>query len=275
MRFVGGSRAKPNVLRLTFVASWGWVRSTDCIRRTLANHLAVPVVPLLSLRQYGASQNSIAHLTSAGQGDFSALTVFHGTFRLIVVNPAHSIGRQANSVVHELSHVILEHEPHEAMGVGGCRTWDQEMEVRGGLARRSTPGPERRGSENRTATDSNPHGDKILRGEPASSPVEAQPDRCPPTGGARAKATHWLRGPGARNFARKHQTLVKQLGGTDTMPAIQQLVWRTTHGGRKEVVGLLETEKVTDLGCRRVCVGWGHAPQASACRSLPRSYYLA
>ena len=94
----------------------------------LANHLAVPVVPLLSLRQYGASQSSIAHLTSAGQSDFSALTVFHGTFRPIVVNPAHSSGRQANSVVHELSHVILEHEPHEAMGLGGCRTWDQEME---------------------------------------------------------------------------------------------------------------------------------------------------
>ena len=94
----------------------------------LANDLAIPVVPLLSLRRYGAAQSSIAHLTSAGQSDFSAMTVFRGTFRLIVVNPAHSSGRQANSVVHELSHVILEHEPREAVGLGGCRTWDQEME---------------------------------------------------------------------------------------------------------------------------------------------------
>lgn len=95
---------------------------------TLANDLAIPVVPLLSLRRYGAAQSSIAHLTSEGRSDFSAMTVFRGTFRLIVVNRAHSSGRQANSVVHELSHVILEHDPHEAVGLGGCRTWDQEME---------------------------------------------------------------------------------------------------------------------------------------------------
>lgn len=94
----------------------------------LADHLGIPVVSLLSLTRYGAAQESITHLTSNGRSEFSAMTVVRESFRLIVFNPAHSRGRRANSVVHELSHVILEHEPHGAIGPSGCRRWDQRME---------------------------------------------------------------------------------------------------------------------------------------------------
>ena len=95
----------------------------------LADHLGIPVVSLTSLLCYGARQDSITHLTSSTRrSDFSAMTVFRGTFRLVIANPVHSSGRRANSVVHELSHVILEHEPHGAIGRGGCRRWDQRME---------------------------------------------------------------------------------------------------------------------------------------------------
>jgi hypothetical protein len=59
---------------------------------------------------------------------FSAGTVLVGTSRLMIFNPAHSDGRLANSVAHELAHLLLEHSPGPAIGPGGCRIWDQEME---------------------------------------------------------------------------------------------------------------------------------------------------
>lgn len=92
----------------------------------LADHLAVPIVSITDL--IGVDHQSALHLMSGGRQDFSAMTVLRGTSRLIVVNPVHSRGRRANSVVHELSHLILEHEPHEAISNGGCRRWNQRME---------------------------------------------------------------------------------------------------------------------------------------------------
>ncbi len=59
---------------------------------------------------------------------FSALTIVDGHRRLIVVNDAHALVRQASSLAHELSHVVLEHEPHRAVSEQGCRLWNDEME---------------------------------------------------------------------------------------------------------------------------------------------------
>jgi hypothetical protein len=67
-------------------------------------------------------------LTVADRRCFSAGTVLVGTHRLIIFNPAHSDGRQANSLAHELAHLLLEHTPGPAIGPGGCRVWVQEME---------------------------------------------------------------------------------------------------------------------------------------------------
>jgi hypothetical protein len=62
------------------------------------------------------------------QSGFSALTICEGTRRLIVYNPRHAVTRRANSVVHEISHVILEHPAAPALGTGGCRYWDSRLE---------------------------------------------------------------------------------------------------------------------------------------------------
>jgi Zn-dependent peptidase ImmA (M78 family) len=59
---------------------------------------------------------------------FSALTICEGTRKLIVYNPRHPPTRRANSVVHEVSHVVLEHPPAPALGEGGCRYWDSRLE---------------------------------------------------------------------------------------------------------------------------------------------------
>jgi Zn-dependent peptidase ImmA (M78 family) len=98
----------------------------DCL--SLAAAWGIPVVPLDDLREDGASEASISHL-SAPEAGFSATTVVHGTRRLIVYNPQQPAGRRANSLAHELAHVVLEHRAAPAIGVGGCRHWDGEQEA--------------------------------------------------------------------------------------------------------------------------------------------------
>jgi IrrE N-terminal-like domain len=97
----------------------------DCL--VLADQLGIDVVTLRELRRHGAKDESIRRLISADAG-FSATTVCAGTRRLIVYNPREPPGRRANSLAHELSHVLLEHEPKPALGAGGCRHWENREE---------------------------------------------------------------------------------------------------------------------------------------------------
>jgi hypothetical protein len=101
-------------------------QSLDCL--ALANHLGIGVITLCELRRYGAKEASIRRLISSDAG-FSATTICAGTRRLIVYNPRHAPGRRANSLAHELAHVLLEHEPKPALGLGGCRHWDERDET--------------------------------------------------------------------------------------------------------------------------------------------------
>ncbi len=96
----------------------------DCFQLAfqLAAHLGVLVVPLPDLLVDGARPESIAHLR-ADDAQFSAVTVCLGTRRLIVYNSDHPLGRCANSLAHELSHIIHDHPPAAALSEGGCREW--------------------------------------------------------------------------------------------------------------------------------------------------------
>ncbi len=97
----------------------------DCL--ALATHIGIPVLPLGELVANGARRESIRHLMRRDAG-FSALTVCVGTSRLIVYNTASPPGRRANSLAHELAHVILGHPASPALGDGGCRSWDRDLE---------------------------------------------------------------------------------------------------------------------------------------------------
>lgn len=98
----------------------------DCL--ALAHHLAIPVVSLVDMVEFGASHTSVAQLSRA-DAEFSALTVCTKTARLIVYNPNHPPGRRANSLAHELSHILLEHDPVPALDESGCRRWDGVCEA--------------------------------------------------------------------------------------------------------------------------------------------------
>lgn len=103
----------------------GVLDALDCL--ALCNHLGIPVITVRDLAASGAPMESIRRITTP-TAKFSALTVAAGTKRLIVYNPAHSTGRRANSLAHELSHVLLEHPMLPALGPGGCRNWDGALE---------------------------------------------------------------------------------------------------------------------------------------------------
>ena len=97
----------------------------DCL--FLAAHLEVPVIKLGNLVSCGAAKESITIL-AGGSARFSALTVAEGSRKLIVYNQRHPPGRQANSLAHELSHIILDHPQVPVLGAGGCRHWNSEHE---------------------------------------------------------------------------------------------------------------------------------------------------
>ena len=101
--------------------------------RRVASEYGIPVAPITDLVTEGADPGSIHQLTVVDRGCFSAGTVLAGTSRLIIFNPAHADGRLANSVIHELAHLLLEHAPGPAIGPGGCRVWDAEMEAEADL----------------------------------------------------------------------------------------------------------------------------------------------
>ncbi len=92
----------------------------------LAEHLDIPVVPLTDFRR--DAPGAVRHFTKINGGEFSAVTVFHGPARLIVCNDAHSRGRQASDLAHELAHALLGHPPRPALDGIGCREWDSELE---------------------------------------------------------------------------------------------------------------------------------------------------
>jgi Zn-dependent peptidase ImmA (M78 family) len=98
----------------------------DC--RRLASHLCIPVSPVTALLDWGVSISDLDLVTGTG-GCLSAMTQFRGTRCSIFYNPQHSAGRTANSIAHELAHVILEHTPGPAIGSDGSREFDPRQEA--------------------------------------------------------------------------------------------------------------------------------------------------
>lgn len=92
----------------------------------LAAHLDIPVVNLSSMK--AEAEHAVLQFTRKDREAFSAVTVFHGYKRMIVVNDVHSHGRQASNIAHELAHALLWHEPAPALDADGMRDWNAEQE---------------------------------------------------------------------------------------------------------------------------------------------------
>jgi Zn-dependent peptidase ImmA (M78 family) len=94
----------------------------------LAQHLGIPVSPLFELLRYGVYRQDMERIVQP-QVKFSALTVCRGSRRAIFFNHVHSARRRANSISHEISHIVLDHEPRPALTDRLRRNWDPVQEA--------------------------------------------------------------------------------------------------------------------------------------------------
>jgi Zn-dependent peptidase ImmA (M78 family) len=70
--------------------------------------LAIDVITVEHYR--GLHPEAVGQLTERDAISFNAVTVFHGSRAMIVVNPSQGAAEAALSVAHEIAHIELEHE---------------------------------------------------------------------------------------------------------------------------------------------------------------------
>jgi Zn-dependent peptidase ImmA (M78 family) len=95
---------------------------------SLAAHLEIPVLKIRDCARFTENGGSLRYLTHVDPDSFSAITVFIGTRRYIIYNESHAPTRQANDIVHEIAHCLLEHPPSPVTDHSGCRHWDKTLE---------------------------------------------------------------------------------------------------------------------------------------------------
>ena len=98
--------------------------------RLLATHLRVRLV---SPHDYPDLDPDIrSQLLERDPAGWSAATLSVGDASIVVFNPRHSPGRQASDIIHELAHIMLEHDPSTVVfsedGQMATRTFDQKQE---------------------------------------------------------------------------------------------------------------------------------------------------
>lgn len=94
----------------------------------LADHLGFPVVPLTEFKETAAA-DAVDYLGSTGgRREFSAVTLFSGSARIIIHNDTHDPKRQAANIAHELAHGLLLHPPKPPFNAAGSRHYDKDRE---------------------------------------------------------------------------------------------------------------------------------------------------
>jgi Zn-dependent peptidase ImmA (M78 family) len=80
----------------------------------------------------GINTEMLDQLLKADPWGWSALTIVQGEAAIVIYNPAHSSGRQASDITHELAHLILGHQPATMImsqdGKIVMRTYNQKQE---------------------------------------------------------------------------------------------------------------------------------------------------
>ncbi len=126
MSYRRGFKSEANATAIEVRAELGLAALDRLDPWQLAELLDVPIWTLTELGR--TAPDAVRYLKHVEPEAVSAVTVFRGTRRTVVHNDAHSAGRQASSVAHELSHGLLHHQPAPALDDSGCRVWDQGIE---------------------------------------------------------------------------------------------------------------------------------------------------
>lgn len=110
---VRGFKTKCEHISLQLRRELGIRKRAPLIARDLARHLGVLLWEPSEIR--GLSENTLAVLTRRGSTVWSAVTISCGEVDAVIYNPVHSEARQSSDIMHELSHILLVHEPSQIM----------------------------------------------------------------------------------------------------------------------------------------------------------------
>lgn len=95
----------------------------------LADEYGIPVYELNDLDRDACARESARDFDSSRTPGFSAALVPVGSGMFIIDNDNHAPVRRRNSVSHEMSHIILEHEFDKVLlTADGCRCFDRDKE---------------------------------------------------------------------------------------------------------------------------------------------------
>jgi Zn-dependent peptidase ImmA (M78 family) len=94
----------------------------------LAEYLSIPVFSLKDVAEATPKSKFSDYFAIDEPDAFSAVTIFRGYQRVIVHNENHHPHRQASNLAHEVSHLLLEHEPNPIPPINGQRCWDAQVE---------------------------------------------------------------------------------------------------------------------------------------------------
>ena len=122
-----GFKSKANRIAVGLRSQMGLAASAPINIRSLARQLGISVLCLTEFEDWCPKQ--VVHLVERDREVFSALLIsMGGNGRLIIVNDAHSIGRQNASIAHEIGHALLAHPLEDLSARVNCQEFDGEFE---------------------------------------------------------------------------------------------------------------------------------------------------
>jgi hypothetical protein len=121
-----GFKAEAERLALAERAAIGLSASDPLDPHRLADRHSVVVWPLARLRE--VIPDDVEHLLVVDDGCFSAATVIRDGRIAVIYNESHAVGRCANSITHELAHIILQHPAMNAFDAFGNRKFPKDLE---------------------------------------------------------------------------------------------------------------------------------------------------
>lgn len=95
----------------------GLQAKTPLYARMLARHMGISVLTPNEIQ--GLAQDDLDQLFGEGASNWSALTLVIPQRTFIIHNSSHSFGRQESNIMHELSHLICNHQPSEVIQLDG------------------------------------------------------------------------------------------------------------------------------------------------------------
>lgn len=106
---IRGFKARCENISLQIRKELGLRKIDPLLPQALASHLKVFLWEPSNIR--GLSKESLSILLDKERSSWSALTVSFAGMDAIIYNSFHSLARQSSDIMHEMSHIILDHEP--------------------------------------------------------------------------------------------------------------------------------------------------------------------